>query len=117
MDTDHAKRREAYRKELKSLRLFDDNFMTLFFRDNIEGAQLLVRTILDRPDLSIKSVRTQETLINPGRSVRLDILASDSSGVLYNIEVQRENAGADFNRACLHAATLLTLRSTFSKTI
>ena len=86
MDTDHAKRREAYRKELKSLRLFDDNFMTLFFRDNIEGAQLLVRTILDRPDLSIKSVRTQETLINPGRSVRLDILASDSSGVLYNIK-------------------------------
>ena len=55
MDTDHAKRREAYRKELKSLRLFDDNFMTLFFRDNIEGAQLLVRTILDRPDLSINA--------------------------------------------------------------
>ena len=111
MDTDHAKRREAYRKELKALRLFDDKFMTLFFKDNIEGAQLLVRTILDRPDLSIKSVRTQETLINPGRSVRLDILASDSSGVLYNIEVQRENAGADFNRACLHAATLLTHHS------
>ena len=56
-------------------------------------------------------MRTQETLINPGRSVRLDILASDSSGVLYNIEVQRENAGADFNRACLHAATLLTHHS------
>ena len=108
MDTDYAQRREAYWKELKELRPIDDNFMTPFFKNNIEGTQLLVQTILDRPDLLIKRVNTQETLINPGRSVRLDILASDSSGVLYNIEVQRDKAGADFNRACLHAATLLT---------
>ena len=95
-------------KEIKGLRPIDDNFMTPFFKDYIEGAQLLVQTILERPDLSIKSVNTQETLINPGRSVRLDILASDSNGVLYNIEMQRDNKGAHFNRACLHASSIMT---------
>ena len=108
MDMDDAQLNETYMKEIKGLRPIDDNFMTPFFKDYIEGAQLLVQTILERPDLSIKSVNTQETLINPGRSVRLDILASDSNGVLYNIEMQRDNKGAHFNRACLHASSIMT---------
>ena len=81
---DHEKLRRVYKRKLKRLRLIDDSFMTRFFRGNIEGTKLLVRTILERSDLSIESVSTQETLVNPGRSVGLDILASDGSGALYN---------------------------------
>ena len=105
---DHEKLRRVYKRKLKRLRLIDDSFMTRFFRGNIEGTELLVRTILERSDLSIESVSTQETLVNPGRSVGLDILASDGSGALYNIEVQRDNARADFRRACLHASSIMT---------
>ena len=105
---EHEKLRRVYKRKLKRLRLIDDSFMTRFFRGNIEGTKLLVRTILERSDLSIESVSTQETLVNPGRSVGLDILASDGSGALYNIEVQRDNARADFRRACLHASSIMT---------
>ena len=69
--------------------------------------QLLVQTILERPDLSITRVNTQETLINPGRSVRLDILASDSNGVLYNIEMQRDNKKGRFQPRLLPRPALL----------
>ena len=41
-----------------------------------------------------------------GRSVRLDILAEDESGKIYNIEIQRADKGADPRRARYNLAML-----------
>ena len=56
--------------------------------------------IEDEYDLTVQSVRTENPLKNlQGRSVRLDICATDREGKVYNIEVQRANAGAIAKRA------------------
>lgn len=53
-----------------------------------------------KPDLEVLDVHTQvfvENLLN--RSVRLDILATDSTGAKFNVEVQRSDKGAGRKRA------------------
>ena len=62
--------------------------------------QLVLRIILEIPDLEVTDVRTQvfvENLLN--RSVRLDVLATDSAGRKINVEIQREDKGAGRRRA------------------
>ncbi len=59
-----------------------------------------MRIVLEKPDLKVLDVRTQvfvENLLN--RSVRLDILATDSTGAKLNVEVQRSDKGAGRKRA------------------
>ena len=105
----YEQRKDEYRQSILGLRLIDDVFMSLFFDGNVAGAEVLVHTILGRSDLEIKDAKTQVELKSvQGRSVRLDIFARDSAGVFYNIEVQRDDDGADIRRAALHSAMLLT---------
>ena len=106
---DYEQHKEEYRERIKSLRLIDDVFMSKVFDGNVEGATLLVRTVLGKPDLDVTDVRTQEELKNlQGRSVRLGMLARDGAGRLYNIEVQRKDEGAGIKRASLHSALLVS---------
>ena len=87
-------------KRIKSLRLIDDDFMRIFFDGYIEGAELLLKVILDRDDIKVDDVRTQKELKNIyGRTVWLDIYATDGSGNKHDIEIQRDNRGACPKRA------------------
>ena len=91
---------EADLQRLRGLRLLDDDFMTKCFEGNTECMELVLQIILDKSDLKIIDVRTQvfvENLLN--RSVRLDVLATDSANKKYNIEVQRADRGAGRKRA------------------
>lgn len=86
-------------EQLKNYRLLDDDFMTVVF-ENSACAELLLRIILNKPDLRVINVDTQEykkKLFN--RSVILDIYATDSDGKKYDVEVQRSDRGAGFKRA------------------
>ncbi len=94
-------------RRLRSFRLLDDYFFTKCFEGNIDCVQLILRIILDRPDLIVVDVRTQvfvESLFN--RSVQLDILATDGSGRKINIEIQREDRGAVPKRARFNSSML-----------
>ena len=97
---------------IQALRLMDDDFMTVVFDGDIELTEFLLRILLSRTDLRVKSVMTQKEKRNLfGRSVRLDILAEDMSGKIYNIEVQRADKGASpkrvrYNLALLDSHTL-----------
>ena len=65
--------------------------------------ELVPQILLDKPDLQVLEVQVfRGNLLN--RSVRLDIMACDSTGKRYNIEVQRSGRGADPRRAvpCQH---------------
>ena len=84
---------------IKQFRLIDDTFMTVFFQDK-ECAEILLNVILGRKDLVVERVSTQLEIKNlQGRSSRLDIYAVDSTGKQYDVEVQRDNGGADPKRA------------------
>ena len=97
---------------IQALRLMDDDFMTVVFDGDIPLTELLLRILLSRDDLRVQSVMTQKEKRNLfGRSVRLDILAEDTAGKKYNIEVQRADEGASpkrvrYNLALLDSHTL-----------
>ena len=93
---------------IQRFRLMDDDFFTKCLDGNIPCVCLILRIVLDMPDLEVMEVRTQvvvdvrtqvfvENLLN--RSVRLDILATDGHGRVFNIEIQRADKGAGAKRA------------------
>lgn len=101
-------RRETL-KAIETLSLLDDDLMTLVFDRNIEATELLLSVILQRSDLKVLEVIAQREYKNPlpdGRSLILDIYASDDAGKVYDIEVQRASAGADVHRARFHSSMI-----------
>ena len=55
---------------------------------------------MNRKDLRVESIQVQYDIKNlQGRSIRLDILAIDIQGRVYNIEIQRNDTGAGVKRA------------------
>ena len=100
--TDENKRKHRLRdvERIKKFRLMDDIFMKEVLRGNLAGVQDIVRTLLKRNDIEVIEVQTQDELSNlVGHGVRLDILARDSKGKYYNIEIQRSDDGAEPKRA------------------
>ena len=94
---------------LKGLRLLDDDFMTVVFEQNIEATELLLKIILRKEGIKVLRVETQAEQKNPivgGRSITLDIYAEDSDGLAFDVEVQRDDAGADPHRARYHSSVL-----------
>ena len=87
-------------QRLRGFRLLDDDFLTKCFEGDTASIELVLQIVLEKPDLNVLDVRTQvfvENLLN--RSVRLDILATDSTGAKLNVEVQRFDKGAGRKRA------------------
>ena len=87
-------------QRLRGFRLLDDDFLTKCFEGNTECIELVRRIVMEMPDLRVIDVHTQvfvENLLN--RSVRLDILATDSEGRRINVEIQRSDRGAGRRRA------------------
>ncbi len=94
-----SERRREQLEIIKQFRLIDDTFMSKVFEDKA-CAELLLRVILDKDDLTVLKVDSQIELKNlQGRSSRLDIYAVDSQGKQYDVEVQRDNDGALPRRA------------------
>lgn len=94
-------------ERIKALRLMDDDFMNICFNDYIEGAQLLLKIILERDDLKVSEVKTQMKITNVlGRSLYLDIYATDKEGAKYDIEIQRADKGAVRERARFHSSLI-----------
>ena len=95
------------RRRIQSFRLMDDIFMQVCFSDNRECVELVLRIILKHPDLRVQSVQTQKTLKNlHGRSLCLDIAATDSEQTEYDIEIQRADQGAQARRARYHSSLM-----------
>ena len=87
-------------QRLRGFRLLDDDFLTKCFEGDTASIELVLQIVLEKLDLKVLDVRTQvfvENLLN--RSVRLDILATDSTGAKLNVEVQRSDKGAGRKRA------------------
>ena len=87
-------------QRLRGFRLLDDDFLTKCFEGDTASIELVLQIVLEKPDLKVLDVRTQvfvENLLN--RSVRLDILVTDSTGAKLNVEVQRSDKGAGRKRA------------------
>ena len=86
-------------ERIRALRLIDDDFMTAVFGGNNELTEFLLKILLSRDDIRVKSCMTQKEIRNLfGRSVRLDIVAEDAEGKMFNVEIQRADKGASAKR-------------------
>lgn len=86
-------------QRVRGFRLLDDDFMTKCFEENIEATELVLRIVLNKPDIKVVKIQTQYSMNIKGRSLRLDIYATDSEDKKYNIEIQRADKGAGAKRA------------------
>ena len=98
--------------ELKNPDLLDDGYARIFFRDNIRDTQTVLRTIMGKPELIVKSVTIQQKFSADDdlRGAIFDVYAVDSDGTQYDIEVQKESGGATPYRASFNSA-IMTVNS------
>ena len=82
--------------------LFDDELMSRVFDENIKAAEYLLRTILNRDDIRVKSTKGEYVIKSSevgGKGVRLDIKAEEINGKAFDVEVQKDSEGAHVRRA------------------
>ena len=92
---------------VRAMRLFDDEFMSAVFSNDIKATQLLVSILLNRNDLTVTKSMSQVQKTNLfGKSVKLDVVAEDIFRTEYNIEIQRAESGAGARRIRYHQAML-----------
>ena len=92
---------------LRNFRLLDDTFFSECFDGNNECTELILRIILDMPDLKVLRTNTQRSVKNLMlHEARLDAYAEDSRGNAYDIEVQRSDTGAERRRARFYSSML-----------
>lgn len=112
MNKDYEQKQKLrHEKDLQRLQMFrpiDDTFMRGLFKDNLPLAQLVLRIITGKPDLTLTSCETQADMkrVTGARSICLDAYATDKAGKKYDIEVQRADNGADPHRARYHSSVM-----------
>ncbi len=115
---------QHYQEDLKRLKMYrpmDDDFMRELFRNNTPLAEMVLRIITGKQDLVITSHKTQYDMkrLLGTRSICLDVLATDSNGDKYNLEIQRADKGATPQRARYHSSSMdiefLNAKEDFSK--
>ena len=100
--------REKILQIIKDYRPMDDEFMRELFRDDIPLTEYVLRIITGIKDLNVTQSETQFDLhsLTGSRSLRLDVLGTDSEGKKYNLEVQRSDAGAAPKRLRYHSSAI-----------
>ena len=84
---------EEEREIVRKLRPIDDTLFRTMTKNNIPLVEHIIRVTLNRNDISILKVNTQDDIhqFEKAHSVILDCLAIDKKGTIYNIEVQKVN--------------------------
>ena len=94
-------------QKIQQLRLLDDLLMQTAMDGFIPGVELILRIILDMPELTVTELTVQKLLPHVlSRKVTLDVKAVDAEGQHYNIEVQRSDSGATPRRPRYHSALM-----------
>lgn len=107
MTLEEQKRQEDLLR-LRGLRPIDDDFMRCLFRDNIPLAELVLRIITGKQDLTITDCQTQKDMkrLAGARSICLDAYGTDAEGKKFDLEIQRSDKGADPHRARYHSSVM-----------
>lgn len=82
-------KKELLLEKTKTMNLLSDTFMSVALNDT-NACQHVLRILTGIQDLIVKEVRTQHKISKlASHNAILDVLAEDSLGRLYNIEIQR----------------------------
>ena len=109
MQTTEVGQNSEIKQVIGSLCMMNNRFMNFMLDDNKKAAQVFLRVILGDDKIKVRDVRIQSFIQNIyGHSSQLDILAQDSKGRYFNVEVQRSDEGAPARRARFYSSILDT---------
>lgn len=92
--------------DTRKLTLMSDVFMSVALQD-IPACQHVLRILTGIPTLTVKEVRTQYSISKIiSHDARLDVLAEDENGKLYNIEIQRADTVDHAKRTRFYGAMI-----------
>ena len=78
-------------QRIRGFRLIDDDFMNVCFDDNISGTELLLRIILNKPDIKVKNVKTQKVMKKTGLSIGdFDLIEANEAFAAQSVAVQHD---------------------------
>lgn len=102
------RKRQEDLQRLRDLRPIDDDFMRCLFKDNIPLAEFVLRIITDKQDLIITDCETQKDMkrLAGAHSICLEAYGTDADGKRYDLEIQRQEKGADPHRARYHSSVM-----------
>ena len=95
---------KATRETAENLRIIDDAMFRLV-AERKEVCQEILRTLLDRPQLTVVSVTPQCVITSLHREIILDVLCILEDGAYMNIEVQKGSGNDDIKRNRFYAAS------------
>lgn len=95
-------------RRLRDLRPIDDDFMRCMFKNNIPLAEFVLRMITGMQELTITDCETQKDMkrLAGAHSICLDAYGTDADGKRYDLEIQRQEKGADPHRARYHSSVM-----------
>ena len=97
--------RDEYIATYQNRTIMDDTLGSKILDDEETLSEVL--SIIVEKSLQVVRKEMQKTIQNlQGRGIRLDVLAKDEEGKLYNIEVQRDDRGATARRARYNGAII-----------
>ena len=109
MQTTEVGQNSEIKQVIGSLCMMNNRFMNFMLDDNKKAAQVFLRVILGDDKIKVRNVRIQNFIQNIyGHSSQLDILAQDSKGRYFNVEVQRSDEGAPARRTRFYSSILDT---------
>lgn len=102
----HYESREERLAVMRSMNLFSNDFMNVALEDKA-ACEYVLRILTKIPDLCVQTVTVQWRVAHSAdRDVVIDVLAEDSRGRLYNVEVQRGDGPDHFKRIRLYRAEI-----------
>ncbi len=102
-----SKRKKRIEEIIKNFRPIDDTFLSFLIQSDNSIVEYILRVIMNMSSLKVIEVHSQDYVKNIfGRSACFDILAKDENDKIYNIEIQRSNAGAIYKRARFNSSML-----------
>ncbi len=99
-EQNREEKRQYILSRIQEMCYFDDVFMTKCLEDYPTGIELMLRIIMNDNTLVVKEAQVQSVIKNlQGRSIRLDVKATDLKKKEYDVEMQRADSGARPKRA------------------
>ena len=92
---------------VNELTLMSDILVRQVFNDNTENAREVLRILLEKPELEVENCRVQEHLPGP-KEIVMDIVARDTEGRIYDIEIQNTNSHDILNRASFYMCRMIS---------
>ncbi len=108
-EQNREEKRQYILSRIQEMCYFDDVFMTKCLENYPTGIEMMLRIIMNDHTLVVKEAQVQSVIKSlQGRSIRMDVKATDLKKKEYDVEMQRADSGARPKRARYNSSLMDT---------